>query len=219
MGHSAANTLLDLARLAREVPGTEVLWAVRSTDVRRLWGGATADELPARGRLGTELRSLVEAGAVQHVTGFATTAVTVDAGGSTVTVEGLTAEGPRTLAGVHTVVTATGFRPDLSILSEVRLALDPGLEAPVQLAPLIDPAFHSCGSVPPHGHRELAHPEPGLFVVGMKAYGRAPTFLIPTGNEQVRSVTAYLAGDLAAADEVQLVLRRRRLLLRAPSFG
>jgi hypothetical protein len=107
---------------------------------------------------------------------------------------------------VHTVVTATGFRPDLSILSEVRLALDPGLEAPVQLAPLIDPAFHSCGSVPPHGYRELAHPEPGLFVVGMKAYGRAPTFLITTGNEQVRSIAAYLAGDLAAADEVQLVL-------------
>jgi hypothetical protein len=74
------------------------------------------------------------------------------------------------------------------------------------LAPLIDPAYHSCGTVPPHGHRELTQPDEGLYVVGMKSYGRAPTFLITTGNEQVRSVVAALAGDMAAADEVQLVL-------------
>ncbi|HET9518231.1 MAG TPA: flavoprotein, partial [Actinoplanes sp.] len=66
---------------------------------------------------------------------------------------------------------------------------------------------HSCGTVPPHGWRELAHPdEPGFFIVGMKSYGRAPTFLITTGNEQVRSIAAHLAGDERAADEVQLVL-------------
>ena len=40
----------------------------------------------------------------------------------------------------------------------------------------------------------------------MKSYGRAPTFLITTGNEQVRSIVAHLAGDDTAADEVQLVL-------------
>jgi hypothetical protein len=93
------------------------------------------------------------------------------------------------------------------MLSEVRLGLDPGLDAPSKLAPLIDPAFHTCGTVPPHGHRELAHPgEPGFFVAGMKSYGRAPTFLIATGNEQVRSIAAHLAGDHTAADEVRLVL-------------
>ena len=92
------------------------------------------------------------------------------------------------------------------MLAELRLDLDPGLEAPRALGPLIDPAFHSCGTVPPHGHRDLAHPEPGFYVVGMKSYGRAPTFLITTGNEQVRTVVAALAGDTAAADEVQLVL-------------
>ena len=206
MGHSAANTLLDLAELADEVPGTEVVWAVRSSDVRRLWGGRTADQLPERGRLGSELRALVDSGAVQLVTGFSVTSVEPDPSGTTVDVVGATADGERRLAALHTVVTATGFRPDLSILSELRLALDPALEAPVQLAPLIDPAVHSCGTVPPHGHRELAHPEPGFFVVGMKAYGRAPTFLVTTGNEQVRSIAALLAGDVAAADEVQLVL-------------
>jgi len=60
--------------------------------------------------------------------------------------------------------------------------------------------------VPPHGHAELAHPEPGYYAIGAKSYGRAPTFLLLTGYEQARSVTAALAGDLAAADDLRLVL-------------
>jgi hypothetical protein len=205
MGHSAANTLLNLAQLAREVPGTEVVWAIRGTDARRLYGGGEDDQLPDRGRLGTDLRSLVVSGAIEHVSGFGITSLEVE--GDTVTVVGGTPEGDRRIEGVHNVAAATGFRPDLTMLSEVRLDLDAGLDAPSQLAPLVDPAFHSCGSVPPHGHRELAHPdEPGFFIAGMKSYGRAPTFLITTGNEQVRSIAAHLAGDEHAADEVQLFL-------------
>jgi thioredoxin reductase len=204
-GHSAANTLLDLVRLAEEVPGTEVVWAVRRGDASRVYGGGEADQLPARGRLGTDLRAAVQ-GRVEQVTGFSTTELRVAADGDSVDVVGATPDGEGVIASVHTVVAATGFRPDLEILGEVRVELDPGLESPVRLAPLIDPAFHSCGSVPPHGHRELAQPEPGLYVVGMKSYGRAPTFLVTTGNEQVRSVAAAIAGDLEAADEVRLVL-------------
>ena len=78
---------------------------------------------------------------------------------------------------------------------ELRLDLDPWLEAPRAIAPLIDPNLHSCGTVPPHGYKELTHPEPGYFAVGIKSYGRAPTFLMATGYEQVRSVAAHLAGD------------------------
>ncbi|MBX9243826.1 NAD(P)-binding domain-containing protein [Actinotalea ferrariae] len=203
-GHSAANTLLNLARLSAEAPGTEIVWAIRGTSPAKVYGGAEADELAARGRLGADLRTLVESGALRLVTGFATTALEPTA--DTVTVVGETPDGEVRIAGVHNVAAATGFRPDLAILSEVRLDLDPGLEAPRALGPLIDPAFHSCGTVPPHGHRDLAQPEEGLYIVGMKSYGRAPTFLITTGNEQVRSVVAALAGDRAAADEVQLVL-------------
>lgn len=205
-GHSAANTLLSLVELARQEPGTEVLWAIRGTDASRLYGGGEADQLPDRGRLGSDLHDLVRSGAVQQISEFSTTAFELVDVGGTVTVHGQTPLGERRIKGVHAVVAATGFRPDLSILSEVRLDLDPGLEAPRDLAPLIDPAFHSCGTVQPHGYRELSHAEPGLFVVGMKSYGRAPTFLITTGNEQVRSVAAHLAGDEAAASEVQLVL-------------
>ena len=207
-GHSAANTLLSLARLAEEAPGTEIVWAIRGASPARVYGGGDADQLAARGRLGSDLRALVTSGRVRLVTGFEVAALEDD--GDTVTVvetapDGAGAEARR-LSGLHAVVAATGFRPDLSILSEVHLDLDPGLEAPRRLAPLIDPQFHSCGTVPPHGHRDLAQPDDGLYVVGMKSYGRAPTFLITTGNEQVRSVVAAIAGDLEAADRIELVL-------------
>jgi hypothetical protein len=204
MGHSAANTLLNLADLARSEAGTRIVWAIRAESPSRLFGGGDADELPARGKLGTDLRSLVASGAIELIAQFSTRAVEAD--GEAVTVVGTTPTGERRIDGVHSIAAATGFRPDLTMLSELRLDLDPGLDAPRTLAPLIDPAFHSCGSVPPHGHRELAHPEPGFYIAGMKSYGRAPTFLITTGNEQVRSIVAAIAGDRQAADEVRLEL-------------
>ena len=71
---------------------------------------------------------------------------------------------------------------------------------------MIDPNAHSCGTVRPHGHRELQHPEIGFYAIGAKSYGRAPNFLMATGYEQARSVVAALAGDMAAADDVQLEL-------------
>ena len=104
------------------------------------------------------------------------------------------------------IVNATGFRPDLSPLTELRVDVDPVLQSARMLAPMIDPNVHSCGSVPPHGAAELAHPEPGFYIVGAKSYGRAPTFLLATGYEQVRSVVAELAGDHMAAADVELIL-------------
>jgi thioredoxin reductase len=203
MGHSAANTLLALAELAAEEPGTRITWAVRDASVARLYGGGDADGLPARGALGSRLKDAVEAGAIDLVRSFTIARFTVT--GTGVQVHGTTPDGDRTLA-VDTVVAATGFRPDLAMLREVRLDLDPATEAPAKLAPLIDPNFHSCGTVPPHGERDLAHPETGFYLAGAKSYGRAPTFLMATGYEQVRSIVAALAGDREAADTVQLDL-------------
>ncbi|MCG7354759.1 flavoprotein, partial [Roseomonas mucosa] len=91
-------------------------------------------------------------------------------------------------------------------LREVRLDLDPALECPRVLAPLIDPNLHSCGTVRPHGAIELQQPDSGLFLAGMTSYGRAPTFLLATGYEQVRSIAAFLAGDIEAARRVELDL-------------
>ncbi len=118
----------------------------------------------------------------------------------------LVGEDGRRLDPVDEVIVLTGLRPDLSFLDELRLGLDERLQAPVALAPLIDPNQHSCGTVYPHGHKELSHPEQGVYLVGMKSYGRAPTFLAMTGYEQVRSVVAAIAGDFESADRVELTL-------------
>ncbi len=110
------------------------------------------------------------------------------------------------VTAIDEIIACTGQRPDLDMTRELRLELDPWLEGVRALGPLIDPNLHSCGSVPPHGHRELSHPEPGFYTIGVKSYGRAPTFLLLTGYEQARSVVAAIAGDLEAADNVHLVL-------------
>ncbi|WP_405150463.1 NAD(P)-binding domain-containing protein [Sphaerisporangium sp. NBC_01403] len=203
-GHSAATTLLGLARLAQDVPGTQITWAVRAGNPSRTYGGGAADALPARGSLGTRVRALVEAGSVRLLTGFYTHTVKATAGGVEVTSRDPSGAEQRVVA--DRIIAATGYRPDHSIAAELRLDLDPIVGSTRRLAPLIDPNHHSCGTVPPHGVDELSHPETGYYAVGVKSYGRAPTFLMATGYEQVRSVVAALAGDWDAARDVQLDL-------------
>ncbi|WP_433554161.1 FAD-dependent oxidoreductase [Micromonospora zamorensis] len=203
-GHSAANTLLSLAELSADELGTEVTWAIRTASPTRTYGGGDADALPARGALGARLRAHVDVGRIRLLTGFSVHALAPTDGRVNVVVRH--ADGTDESITVDRIVAATGFRPDHSIAAELRLDLDPVLGATRALAPLIDPNEHSCGTVPPHGVDELAHPESGYYAVGMKSYGRAPTFLMATGYEQVRSVVAALAGDWVAAREVQLDL-------------
>jgi thioredoxin reductase len=203
-GHSAANVLLDLTRLTERDPRTSITWVVRGTNLIRVYGGGLADQLPARGELGALVKDLVDSGRVTLVLGFSASAVR--GAGEKVILEGDTARGPQALGPVDRIVVATGQRPDLAMTRELRLDLDPWIESAKALGPLIDPNLHWCGSVPPHGHRELSHPEPGFYAVGVKSYGRAPTFLMATGYEQVRSIAATIAGDMQAADDVRLVL-------------
>ncbi|MFG2534915.1 NAD(P)-binding domain-containing protein [Streptomyces sp. NPDC048511] len=201
-GASAFTALTALAELARSEPGTHAVWILRRGIGGSTFGGGSADQLPARGALGLAAKAAVDDGYADAVTGFRTEAVEPADGPGLV----LVGEDGRRLAPVDEVIALTGLRPDLSFLSELRLALDERLQAPAALAPLIDPNQHSCGSVRPHGHRELSHPEQGVHLVGMKSYGRAPTFLAMTGYEQVRSVAAALAGDTGSADRVELTL-------------
>lgn len=202
-GHSALTAIVALAGLEKQAPGTRISWVLRRGDVGSTFGGGENDQLPARGALGLRAEAAVDEGLVRVVPGFRTATVERDAGGEKVA---LVSDTGARIEDVDRVVVLTGFRPDLSWLSEIRLGLDPVLQAPVELAPLIDPNVHSCGTVYPHGVAELSHPEPNVFLVGMKSYGRAPTFLAMTGYEQVRSVAAALAGDHEAAARVELTL-------------
>ncbi|WP_328891898.1 NAD(P)-binding domain-containing protein [Streptomyces sp. NBC_00316] len=201
-GASAFTALASLADLAKDETGTHAVWILRRGISGSTFGGGSADQLPARGALGLSAKAAVDNGYADAVTGFRTDTIEHDADGRLI----LTGEDGRRLDPVDEVIVLTGLRPDLSFLSELRLGLDERLQAPLELAPLIDPNQHSCGTVYPHGHRELSHPEQDIYLVGMKSYGRAPTFLAMTGYEQVRSVVAAIAGDTESADRVELTL-------------
>jgi thioredoxin reductase len=201
-GHSAANTLINLAKLAREEDGTTVTWIIRNASAARV-SASEDDELPGRASLGDRVNRLVKNGGIDVIDSFEI--VRLDSTESGVVLVG-SRHGALEQIEVDVVVNATGFRPNLDMLREIRLDLDEVVEAPKRLAPLIDPNVHSCGTVEPHGFAELQQPETNFFIAGMKSYGRAPTFLLATGYEQVRSIVAWLDNDIAAASKVELVL-------------
>ena len=190
-GHSAIGTLTDLAKLADQAPGTRPIWLLRGSDPAKAFGGGANDKLVARGELGAAFAALVTSGRIKLESGFR--------------VSHLIADGPRLAGRPLRLLGPSGHRRRTHrrdrlpagprVRRELRIRLDPAIECPVALAPLIDPNEHSCGTVRPHGARELAQDEPGFYFAGMKAYGRAPTFLMLTGYEQVRSIAADIAGD------------------------
>jgi thioredoxin reductase len=199
-GHSAFNAVLDLATLAEQDHATRITWVVRRESMSQAYGGGDDDQLPARGELGQRVRRLVETGVITLVTNWYTEYLRQTADGVVL------GSYDRELDPVDEIVVTTGFRPNLEMLRELRLSLDPIVEAPSYIAPLIDPNLHSCGTVPPHGAEQLQHPESNFYIIGMKSYGRAPTFLMLTGYEQARSVAAAISGDWEAARRVELVL-------------
>jgi cation diffusion facilitator CzcD-associated flavoprotein CzcO len=202
-GHSALNALIELEMLRCDFPSTSLIWIIRKAHVEAAFGGEEADALPARGRLGVKVRGLVESGAVRVYSPFRI--ARIEQAGGSLEVTGDHDGEDRTLA-VDEIIVVTGFRPDLSMLRDLRLTIDPWLESSGTVGPLIDPNLHSCGSVRPHGAHQLAHVENGFFIVGMKSYGRAGTFLLATGYEQARSVAAALTGDIEASRRVELSL-------------
>lgn len=213
-GHSAVHAVLRLAELAERAPGTKVTWLLRRGSAEGALGGGEADALPQRAALGVRTRRAIERGSVEVVTGFRTDEIRRGSDGLT-----LVSDDGREVGTVARVFALTGFRPDLSILSEVRVATDPALDAVAGLAAEIDPNVHSCGTVAATGAAELVQPEPNLYIIGAKSYGRAPTFLALTGYEQVRSVVAELAGDHEAAARNELVLPETGVCGGGADFG
>lgn len=203
-GHSALNTLLDLAQLKEVDPNMKIVWIMRKNRVEDAYGGEANDQLEARGELGSRIHKLVNSKQLQVITPFKIHKLSRSDG--KITISGKNKEEITDLTGIDEIIVNTGSRPDFSFLRELRLSIDPATESIETLAPLIDPNVHSCGTVRPHGERELRHSEKDFYIVGMKSYGRAPTFLMATGYEQVRSVVAYLSGDYEAALKVELDL-------------
>jgi hypothetical protein len=188
-GHSAFNALQDLVRLSEQSAGMQVHWAVRSEPVTNVVRSPANDELQERRALEVHIQALLEQDRIHVHTGIEVDTISQDGNRLIVHSNG------KSLPPVDRIIAATGFRPDLSVLSELRTTIDPATQSPTRLAPLIDPNMHSCGSVPEHGAAELSHPESNLYIVGIKSYGRAPTFLLRTGYKQVLSVISALHSE------------------------
>lgn len=203
-GHSAINTLLELAVLKEEYLGTTLIWMMRKSSVEEAYGGEANDQLEARGELGSRIHELVRTHQIEIITPLYIQQIKQK--NDRMTIYGEHDGIPKEINDIDEIVVNTGSRPDLSILSELRLDIDQTTESTRTLAPLIDPNVHSCGTVRPHGEKELRHIDKNFYIVGMKSYGRAPTFLMATGYEQVRSIAAALSGDWSASEVVELVL-------------
>lgn len=203
-GHSAINALLELAKLKETYPETNILWIMRKQRVEEAYGGGEKDALEARGDLGSRIHQLVDSGRITVFTPYKIQYVARSEKGMNII--GHQEEKEINITDVHEMIVNTGNRPNLSMIDEIRTSIDSATESVEALAPLIDPNLHSCGTVRPHGEKELRQPEKDFYIVGSKSYGRAPTFLMATGYEQVRSITAYLTGDYKAAEKVELDL-------------
>lgn len=203
-GHSSINAILELDTLKHQYPDTQIHWVLRKQNMQDVYGGRENDALAARGSLGIKIEQLVNQDRVNVYTPFYIQQI-VNAGDN-LFIAGLQNGNQLALPGIDEIISNTGSRPDFSFLREVRLNIDPALESAAAIADLIDPNIHSCGTVRPHGEKELRHPDTGFYIAGAKSYGRAPTFLMATGYEQVRSIVAAIDGYLEAARNIELDL-------------
>jgi len=199
-GHSAINSLLQLVKLKEDYAQTEITWILRKKRIEEALGGGTADELAARGELGLKMKQILSDKTIKVETPFYIQSILEKEEGL------ILKDTDKKIGPFDELIVNTGNRPDFSFHSELRYEVDPSTEAVSAIASLIDPNFHSCGSVPAHGEKELRQPDENFYIVGSKSYGRAPTFLMATGYEQVRSIVAHLAGDTAAALDLKLSL-------------
>ena len=203
-GHSAINSILELNKLQDEFPETTIHWILRKNNIKEVYGGQENDALPARGALGIKIEQLINDDKLSIYTPFQIQKIRKQE--KKLTLIGTQHEVRKALTDIDEIISNTGSRPDISFLREVRVEVDAIVESVPAIADLIDPNLHSCGTVRPHGELELQQKEKDFYVVGMKSYGRAPTFLMATGYEQVRSIVAALAGDMEAARKVELDL-------------
>jgi thioredoxin reductase len=183
-GHSAAGALAAMAALG-DPP--RVVWATRSAN-RRPCVEIASDPLPERARVAARANELAcdppafltverRAGVESFVPRDGRVAVTLGGG----------------RGGVFDAVLGfTGYRPDLSFLSELALEVSPASEGALGVARALA-GVTDCLAVPKVHAADLESGEPGFHLVGAKSYGRLPTFLLRNGLDQLETILDRLA--------------------------
>jgi thioredoxin reductase len=196
-GASAVTTVIALARLANEAPGTRTTWVTRRA-TPGFAGEAANDPLPARAALYAEGARLQACGseAVRWLGGCEVEGIEYNSATHRYRVILATAAGPRAEEADQVVVNC-GYGPDTSLYRELRVHECYESLAPMKLAAALQGAGTSdCVSIPSFGADALVNPEPDFWILGAKSYGRASDFLLRTGYQQVADVLARMAESL-----------------------
>jgi hypothetical protein len=175
-GHSAAHAIALFEALS---PTPRVVWATRSAH-RRPCVEIAGDPLPERRSVASRANALAQDPPaflnVERLAG----------------VESIEAENGHFVVSLgrgrggrfDAVVGFTGYRPDVSFLSELALEISPVSEGALRLHRAIA-GVTDCLTPPRVRDEDLLSGEPGFHLVGSKAYGRLPTFLLQTGHLQL----------------------------------
>jgi cation diffusion facilitator CzcD-associated flavoprotein CzcO len=189
-GHSAQTAARSLAELARDAPGTRVIWAIRSSDPT--WGAVEGDPLPERAALTDAAAALVggASDAVEARLGYVTEALAPRDGRIAVTLRNGAAEE----VTVDRVLALNGSVGDFSLYRQLQVHECYATAAPMKLsAALLGAASGDCLEQQSHGPETLTNPEPGFFILGAKSYGRNSQFLMRIGWAQVDDVVGLLS--------------------------
>jgi hypothetical protein len=189
-GHSAQMAVRALAELAREAPGTRVVWALRNPEPA--WGTHEGDPLPPRAGLAAAAAELAGGAfpAVETRRGTVVEEIAKPDGRFEVVLRNGT--GSEKIA-VDRVLSLTGAVGDSSLYRQLQVHECYATCGPMKLsAALLGAGGGDCLAQITHGADTLTNPEPGFFILGAKSYGRNNTFLMRIGWEQVGEVFGLL---------------------------
>lgn len=198
-GSSAATSIVALAALAAEAPGTQVTWAAR----RALTGDEAGpvrllanDPLPERERLARAANALARSAAIDCLPGTLVSAIErTDRDRLRVKLTGAHAGEIE----VDRIIANVGYRPDNTLWSELQVQECYATGAPMKLASALAEQTLPAGLDQAAGPQALINPEPDFYVLGAKSYGRDSRFLLSVGLRQIRDLFSII-GDRAALD-------------------
>ena len=191
-GHSAANAIGQLALVAEQDPATQVVWAVRSGN-QRPCVEVPSDPLPERQQIVARANALA-ARPPEWLTMERRASMESFEPGENQTPR-ISFTGGRVVTA-KTVIAFTGYRPNLSILSELAIEIAPATEGAARLARALSNVT-DCLAVPKLAPADLDSGEFGFHMAGAKSYGRARTFLLKNGYAQIETILDRLAAPPA----------------------
>jgi hypothetical protein len=185
-GHSAAHALLLLGQAAARSPQVSVDWAFRSRNLRPL-RETPSDPLPERDRVVQAANALAASPPPWLRIHRNATLHGLETAGGRLRASVIRGGAAEALGEFDAVAGFTGYRPDLSFLSELALDLSPATEGTRGLHAALACA-KDCLSVPEVSPSDLASGEPGFHLAGSKSYGRSGAFLLKDGIRHVEMI-------------------------------